>query len=104
VRNGAWQLCERTGWPDNASYRNLIAWCWRSAGEYQLIVVNFSDSGAQGHVRLPWDGLTGKSWQVTDLFTGQMYERSGDEMCNTGIYVDLPPWGFHVLIRWLPIG
>ena len=103
VRNGHWQLCERTGWPDNASYRNLIAWCWRSAGEHHLIVVNFSDSGAQGHVRLPWDELTGKSWQMTDLFTGQLYERSGDEMCDPGIYVDLPPWGYHVLARWLPI-
>jgi len=104
LRNGAWQLCERTGWPDNASYQNLIAWCWRSTGEHHLIVVNFSDSGAQGHVQLPWDELTGKSWQMTDLFTGQMYERSGDEMCNPGMYVDLPPWGFHVLNRWLLIG
>jgi hypothetical protein len=32
-----------------------------------------------------------------------MYERSGEEMCNSGMYVDLPPWGFHVLTRWLPI-
>jgi hypothetical protein len=103
MRNGAWQLCEGTGWPDNASYRNLIAWCWRSVGEHQLIVVNFSDSGAQGNVQLPWDELTGKSWQMTDLFTGQMYERSGDEMRNPGMYVDLPPWGYHVLTRWLPI-
>ena len=104
LRNGHWQLCERTGWPDNPSYQNLVAWCWRSAGEHHLIVVNFSDTGAQGHVRLPWDELTGKSWQMTDLFTGQMYERSGDEMCIPGMYVDLPPWGFHVLTRWLPIG
>ena len=26
-----------------------------------------------------------------------------DELCNPGMYVDLPPWGFHVLTRWLPI-
>jgi hypothetical protein len=103
LRNGNWQLCERTGWPDNASYQNLVAWCWRSAGEHHLVVVNLSDSGAQGQVRLPWDELTGTSWQMTDLFTGQMYERSGEEMCNSGMYVDLPPWGFHVLTRWLPI-
>jgi hypothetical protein len=32
LREGHWQLCERTGWPDNASCRNLLAWCWRSAG------------------------------------------------------------------------
>jgi hypothetical protein len=104
MRKGTWQLCERTGWPDNASYRNLLAWCWRSAGEYHLIVVNFSDSSAQGQVRLPGDELRGQSWRMADLFTGQTYERHGDEMCSPGLYVDLPPWGFHVLTRWVPIG
>jgi hypothetical protein len=104
LRNGNWQLCERTGWPDNASHQNLVAWCWRSAGEHRLIVVNFSDSGAQGLVRLPWDELKGRTWQVTDFFAGKEYERSGDEMRTQGLYVDLPPWGFHVLTRWLPMG
>jgi hypothetical protein len=104
LRNGKWQLCERAGWPDNANYQNLVAWCWRSAREHHLIVVNLSDSGAQGLVRLPWDELQGRKWQLTDLFTGQMYERRGDEMCNPGLYVDLPPWGFHILTRWLAIG
>jgi hypothetical protein len=104
MRNGNWQLCERTGWPDNASYRNLVAWCWRSAGEPHLIVVNFSDSGAQGHVRLPWDDIKGKLWQMTDLFSGQLYKRPGDEICNPGMYVDLASWGFHVLSRWRPMG
>jgi hypothetical protein len=37
MRNGHWQLCERTGWPENASYQNLVAWCWRNAGEYHPI-------------------------------------------------------------------
>jgi len=103
VRDGEWQLCERTGWPDNASYQNLVAWCWRNAGEHQLIVANLSNSGAQGEVRLPWDELAGKSWQIKDLFTGQIYERHGDGMRNPGLYVDLPPWGFHVFSRWVPV-
>jgi hypothetical protein len=104
LRNGSWQLCERQGWPDNATYQNIVAWCWRGAGEHDLIVVNLSDSGAQGLVRLPWEELTGKSWQMSDLFSGQAYERNGGEMRDPGLYVDLPPWGFHVLTRWLPIG
>ncbi len=33
LQEGQWQLCERTGWPDNASCRNLRAWCRRSAAE-----------------------------------------------------------------------
>jgi glycosidase len=103
-RNGNWQLCERTGWPGNASFQHLVAWCRRSEEDRQLIVVNLSDSGAQGLVRLPWDELTGRNWQMTDLFTGQIYERNGSEMCNPGLYVELPPWGFHILTPWLPTG
>ncbi len=102
IRKGSWQLCERTGWPDNVSCQNLVSWCWSGAGEYDLIIVNLSETSAQGMVRLPWDELKGMRWQMTDFFTGQVYERSGDEMCRPGLYVDLPPWGFHVLTQWLP--
>jgi hypothetical protein len=97
LRNGRWRLCERTGWPDNASCQNLVAWCWRSAEERRLIVVNLSESRAQGLVLLSWDDLKGGAWRMTDLLTEAMYERSGDELCTRGLYVDLAPWGFHVL-------
>jgi hypothetical protein len=103
VRDGDWQLCERTGWPDNMNYQNLVSWCWKYEGERLLVIVNLSDTQAQGHVRLPWEELQGRSWQMTDLFTGEVFERSGGEMTNPGLYVNLPPWGFHVLNRWLPI-
>ncbi|MEW6518668.1 MAG: alpha-amylase family glycosyl hydrolase [Thermodesulfobacteriota bacterium] len=103
LRHGRWQLCDRTGWPDNASCQNLVAWCWRSAGDYQLIVVNLSDAAAQGMVLLPCEELRGMTWRMTDLFSQKEYERSGDELCGRGLYVDLPPWGCHVLIRWLPL-
>jgi hypothetical protein len=101
LRNGSWRLCEQAGWPGNESCRNLLSWCWRCEGEYHLIIVNLSDAVAQGQVRLPWDEISGTSWQMTDLFTGHRYERSGDEMRNPGLYVDLPPWGYHVMGRWL---
>ncbi len=103
LQNGHWQLCERTGWPDNASCQNLVAWCWSSAGGQHLVVVNLSASGAQAMVRLPWEDLKGRAWRITDLFNGQMYERSGDEMYTQGLYVDLPPWGYHFLTHWLPM-
>jgi hypothetical protein len=102
LHNGDWQLCERTGWPDNASSQNLVAWCWRFAGDYALVVVNLSDASSQGQVRLPWDEVRGGVWQMSDFFSGQIYERSGEEMYNPGLYVDLPPWGFHLLTRWRP--
>ena len=26
--NGRWQLCDRSGWPDNASFMNVVPWYW----------------------------------------------------------------------------
>jgi hypothetical protein len=95
LHQGEWRLCERSGWPDNASCQNLVAWSWLGAGERSLIVVNLSGSGAQARVRLPWEELKGKFWRLNDIFTGTVYERNGDEIWNPGLYVDLPAWGFN---------
>lgn len=94
---GTWRLCERTGWPDNARHLNLVSWCWERGESLCLIVVNLSGISSQGMVRVPLGDLRGRSWQLKDVFTSAVYERHGDEMCGPGIYVDLPPWGFHVL-------
>ena len=53
-REGEWSLCERTGWPDNPSYLNLVAWSWAKDETRFLIVVNLSDRTAQARVRAPW--------------------------------------------------
>src|SRR5262249_33132174 len=52
-REGQWSLCERTGWPDNASFQNLVAWSWLRGAERYLIVVNLSDWPSQALVRVP---------------------------------------------------
>jgi hypothetical protein len=97
LREGDWELCERSGWPDNSSFENLLAWCWRKDEERRLIVINFSDTRSQGHVRLPWEDLDGRVWHLKDLFSGSIYERDGKEMIEPGLFVDLEPRGFHFL-------
>ena len=96
-RDGDWRLCERSGWPDNASYLNLVGWCWRRGEERWLIVVNLSGFRSQACVRVPWDDLAGQTWRLSDAFSGEVYEREGNEMLATGLFVDLAPWGFHCL-------
>jgi glycosidase len=95
-RNGEWQLCERSGWSDNQSCRNIFAWCWKRNSERRLIVINFSRQTAQARVHLKWDELRERSWRLDDGISGTTYERSGDEMRNTGLYVDLQPWECHL--------
>jgi ribulose bisphosphate carboxylase small subunit len=94
-RNGEWRLCERTGWSDNQSCLNILSWCWAKDNERYLIVVNFSEGPSQACVRLPWDELTGKIWRLDDALSGEPYDRSGEQMRDPGLYVDLGPWKCH---------
>jgi hypothetical protein len=95
-RNGEWRLCERSGWPDNPSCRNILAWCWAKGEERSLVVVNFSGGTSQALVHVPWDELRGRTWRLADALSGEVYDRSGNEMRDSGLYVDLPPWGYNV--------
>ncbi len=96
MRKGEWKLCESCGWPGNTNCQNLLAWCWNKSKKRHLVVINFSDRPAQSKVKVPWDNLRGKNWKLSDLFSGTTYDRSGDEIQNEGLYVDLPAWGFHL--------
>ncbi len=97
LRDGAWTLCDCTGWPDNDSYHRLVAWCWATPPSRHLVVVNLSDSPAQARVHLPWDDLTGESWQLNDRLSGIAFERDGDDLEGEGLYVGLDPWASHFL-------
>jgi hypothetical protein len=96
-RNGRWRLCDRTGWTDNQSFRNILTWCWEKGKERRLVVVNFSERAAQARVLPPWVDLPGKTWRLVDGISGEVYDRGGDDMSENGLYVELGPWGFHFL-------
>lgn len=94
LQQAVWAPAELSGWPDNDSYRQLVAWQWAgSAGPY-LVVVNFSDADAQARVHLAGTWV-GTQWDLKDAINGQHFERSGDELAHDGLYVDLGPWQFH---------
>jgi Alpha amylase, catalytic domain len=96
LRDGTWRLLGRTGWPDNPTFQNLVAWCWEKGKERLLVVVNLSAVPSQARVRLPWPDLAGRPLRLVDAFTSEEYERDGGEMLELGLYVDLRPWGFHL--------
>jgi hypothetical protein len=97
LRDGAWRLCDCEGWPDNDAYRRLVAWCWSGAGARHLVVVNLSDAPAQARVRVPWDDLAGRAWELADRLDGRCFERDGDALAGDGLYVELGAWAFHFL-------
>jgi Alpha amylase, catalytic domain len=93
LRDGDWRLCDATGWPDNDSFRRLVAWGWPR----ELVVVNLSDAPAQARVRPPWDGLAGRAWTLTDRLSGERFDRAGDELASDGLFVALGAWETYFL-------
>jgi hypothetical protein len=94
-RSGRWQLGERHGWPDNDSFRSLLAWSWEGATRW-LVILNFSDRPASGLVTAPWPDVAGRSWRLVDPTHDTTFVRSGDDLVN-GLFVDLGPWSWHLL-------
>jgi glycosidase len=93
-REGKWNLCERSGWPDNQSCQNLVAWSWVQDDDRLLVIVNLSDNAAQALVKIPWEELSGSSWRLIDTLSDISYDRDGDEMTSPGLYLELKPWCF----------
>jgi hypothetical protein len=95
-RDGEWKLCERSGWPDNPSFQNLVAWGWLKDSDRRLIIVNLGDRAVQARVHVPWEDSTGDTWRLADPLSDATYDRDGSEMALPGLYVELAPWECHV--------
>ncbi len=97
VRDGDWRLLECVpAWDGNWTWEGFLAFAWQRDDERLLVAVNYAGNQGQCHVRLPFADLTGRSVRLNDLMSGARYERAGSDLVSTGMYVDLPPWGFHV--------
>ena len=61
-----------------------------------LIAVNYAANQSQCYVRLPFPDLAGRTVRLQDLMGPASYDRDGDDLVSRGLYLDLPPWGYHV--------
>ncbi len=98
VRNGRWQLLEcNRAWEANGSADDFIAYAWQSSeGERLVVTVNYAPHWSQCYVRLPFSGLDGKEWRLRDLLSDAAYDRKGNDLQGRGLYLDVPPWKYHV--------
>jgi hypothetical protein len=97
LRRGTWTLLDCEGWPDNTTHRDVLSWAWHEGDPHHVVVVNLSSHRSQGRVAFPWADARGRAWRLTDLLDGRTYGRDGDDLVDNGLFVDLPPWGCHVL-------
>ena len=97
-RAGGWLLLDaRPAWDGNQSNDAFIAFSWSGPeNQHRLVVVNYADHQSQCYVSLPWDDLPGQTWSLQDMLGAAVYDREGDDLAEHGLYLDMPPWGYHV--------
>ncbi len=95
--DGEWRLCARHGWIDNVSYRDIFAWTWELGARRALVVVNLANRRSQAMIQLLWNDLRGRIWRLSDTLNGDVFLRDGDQLGESGLFVDLDAWRFHFL-------
>jgi len=96
-RDGHWQLLDaRSAWEGNGSNDAIICFCWTGPGDsLRLVVVNYTGHQSQCYAALPWGHLAGRIWRLQDTLGEACYDRDGGDLAARGLYLDLPPWGYH---------
>lgn len=97
-RFGQWQLLPiRAAWDGNDSWDSFIAFGWRDEkGKTAMVVVNYSPSPSQCYVGMPIPELKDKTVQMKDLLGSAVYDRNGNDLVLTNLYLDMPAWSYHV--------
>jgi hypothetical protein len=96
VRDGDWRLLDCVAaWDGNWTSDCYLAWMWTAkTGQRQLIAVNYADNQSQCYVRLPSAGA--RLVRFRDSTSALVFDRDGHDLDARGLYLDMPPWGYHV--------
>jgi hypothetical protein len=60
------------------------------------VAVNYAPNQSQCYIRLPFTDLGNGHWRLQDLLGDAQYERDGNDLQSRGLYLDVPPWQYHV--------
>ena len=95
VGQGRGELLQpRTAWPGNPTAQNFVIVQWQNgAPEFDVVVVNLAPHRSQCYAPLTVEHLAAHNWAMKDLLGQEFYKRSGDDLQNQGLYLDLPAHG-----------
>ena len=84
-------------WEANNTWDSFIAFAWEGTDSNRVLVcVNYSPQAGQCYIPLPFPELAYKQWQLNDLMSEANYDRQGNDLLGTGLYLDIPAWSYHV--------
>ena len=97
-REGEWRLLEcLPAWDNNRTFDNFLGFSWSGpSGEQLLVTVNYADSQGQCYLSFPFTEFAGRTLCFKDLMSPACYDREGNEVVSRGLYLDLPPWAYHI--------
>lgn len=100
VRDGEWKLLECTpAWDGNWTVDCFIVCSWTGPnGEMIIVAVNYAPNQSQCRVRITDSKLHGSHWRLKDQLSEAVYDRDGNEMFSTGLYLDMTPWQAQVFV------
>lgn len=82
----------RSGWPENPTAQNMIVVQWHEKpDEFELVVVNLAPHRSQCLVPVSVPDLAGRQWSMIDLLGKEQYVRSGSDMQDPGLFLDVGP-------------
>lgn len=98
TRNGEWQLLDcAPAWDENWTRDCFVCFAWQMRGQPPLLVaVNYAANQSQCYVKIPLPEIRGQAVRLLDAMSSTAYVRSGDELLSKGLYLDMPPWSYHV--------
>lgn len=97
VREGKWSLLEcKPAWEGNETWDSFIVYSWQGVGDDRMVVVvNYRPYSSQCYLPLPFTNQTGGQWRLKDTMSEASYQRDGNDLRLSGLYLDLQPWQYH---------
>jgi len=95
LHDGKWSVLEIAPEGDSSSW-NLIAYEWKSAKAWKVIVVNLAGNPSQGRLRLGDRVLAKREYLFNDELNEARYRRAGEELHDAGLFVRLEAYQAHV--------
>jgi len=80
----------------DSTFENLIAYEWRSGTAWKMIVANLSGNPAQGRIPVGDRVSPSKQYVFDDQLNAVPYQRDGNELHNSGLFVRREAFDAHV--------